>query len=58
MLFLLSSLAQVAKEQITVLGRFVVQACKTFWVQVNVNKVYMSQATFFMLVAAYIEYCI
>ena len=58
MLFLVSSLAQVAKEQMTVLGRFGVHICITFWVEVNVNKVYMSQATFFVAVAAYIQYCI
>ena len=46
MLFLVSSLAQVAKKQMTVLGRFGVYICITFWVEVNVNKVYMSQATF------------
>jgi len=58
MLFLVSFLAQVAKEQITVLGRFGVYICTTFWVEVNVNKVYMSQATFFLAVAAYSQYCI
>jgi len=42
MLFLVSSLAQVAKEQITVFGRFGVCICITFWVDVNVNNVYMS----------------
>jgi len=54
MLFLVSSLAQVTKEQMTVLGRFGVHICVTIWVEVNVNKVYMSQATFFVEVAAYI----
>jgi len=47
MLFLVSSLGQVAKEQMTVLGRLGVYICITFWVEVNVNKVYMLQATFF-----------
>jgi len=42
MLFLVSSLAQVAKEQITVFGRFGVRICITFWVDVNVNNVYIS----------------
>ena len=42
MLFLVSSLAQVLKEQITVLDRFGVHTCIAFWVEVNVNKVYMS----------------
>jgi len=46
MLFLVSSLAQVAEEQMTVLARFGVHICTTFWVEVNVNKVCMSQATF------------
>ena len=46
MLFLVSSLAQVAKKQMTVLGRFGVNICITLWVEANVNKVYMSQATF------------
>ena len=46
MLFLLSSLAQVAKKQMTVLGRFDVHICIIFWVEVNVNKVRMSQETF------------
>jgi len=58
MLFLVSSLAQVAKHQMTVLSRFGVLICTTFWVELNVNKVYMSQATFFVAVAAYIQYCI
>jgi len=56
MLFLVSSLLQVAKEQITLLGRFGVHICTTFWVEVN--EVYMSQATFFLTVAAYSQYCI
>jgi len=55
MLFLVSSLAQVAEEQMTVLGRFGVHICITFCVEVNVNKVYMSQTTFFVVVAAYIQ---
>jgi len=46
MLFLVSSLARIAIEQMTVLGRFGVHVCTTFWVEVNVNKVCMSQATF------------
>jgi len=58
MLFLVSSLAQVSKEQMTVLGRLDIHICITFWVEVNVNKVYMSQANFFVAVAAYIQYCI
>jgi len=58
MLFLVSSLAQVANEQMTTLGRFGVHICITFWVEVNVNKFYMSQATFFVEIAAYIQYCI
>jgi len=45
-LFLLSSLAQIAIEQMTVLGRFGVHVCMTFWVEVNVNKVCMSQRLF------------
>jgi len=56
MLFLVSSLAQVA--QMTVFGLFAGHICITFWVELNVNKVYMSQATFFVAVAAYIQYCI
>jgi len=58
MLFLVSSLAQVAKEHMTVLGGFGVHICTTFWVELNVNKVYMSQATFFVAVSAYIQSCI
>ena len=46
MLFLVSSLAQVTNKQMTVLSRFGVHVCITFWVEVNVNKVYMSRATF------------
>ena len=57
-LFLVSSLAQVAKEQMRVLDRSGVHICRTFWVELNVNEVYMSQATFFVAVAAYIQYCI
>jgi len=33
MLYLVSSLAQVAKEQTTVLGRFGVHNCINFWVE-------------------------
>jgi len=58
MLFLVSSLAQVATEQMTALDRFGVHICITFWVEVNVNKVCISQATFSVAVAAYIQYCI
>jgi len=54
MLFLVSSLPQVAKGQITVLGRFGVHICITFWVEVN--EVYMAQATFFLALAAYSQY--
>ena len=46
MLFLVSSIVQVAKHQMTVLSRFGVHICTTFWVEINVNKFYMSQATF------------
>ena len=58
MLFLVSSLAQVAKEQMTVPGRLGVHICITFRVEVNVDKVYMSQATIFVALAAYIQYCL
>jgi len=54
MLFVVSSLTQVAKDQITVLGRFGVHICITFWVEVN--EVYMSQETFFLAVGAYSQY--
>jgi len=37
MLFLVSSLVLVAEEQMTVLRRFGVHICITFWVEVNVN---------------------
>jgi len=57
-LFIVSSLAQVAKEQMAVFSQFGVHTCITFWVEVNVNKVYMAQATFFVAVAAYIQCCI
>ena len=56
MLFLVSSLAQVPKEEITVLGQFGVHICIPFWVEVN--EVSMSQATFFLAVSAYSQYCI
>jgi len=56
MLFLVSSLSQVSKEQITVLGRFGVHISITFWVEVN--EVYLPQATFFLAVATYSQYCI
>ena len=56
--FLVSSIAQVSKEQMTVLGRFGVHICITFWVELNVNKLYISQATFIVAVAAYIQHCI
>jgi len=39
MLFLVSYLVQVAKQQMTVLSRFCVHICITFWVELNVNKV-------------------
>jgi len=55
MLFLVSSLAQAAKEQVTVLGRYGVHICINIWVELNVNEVYMSQATFFVAIAAYIQ---
>ena len=58
MLFFVSSLAQVAKHQMTVPSELGVHICITFWVQLNVNKVYMSQATFFVAVAAYIQHCV
>jgi len=58
MLLLVSSLVQVAEEQMTVFDQFVVHICITFWVELNVNKVYISQVTFFVAVAAYIQYCI
>jgi len=58
MLVLVSYLAQVAKHQMTWLCRFGVHICITFWVDLNVNKVYISQATFFMAVAACIQHCI
>ena len=58
MLFLVSSRAQNAKHQMTVLSRFGVHICIPFWVELNVNKVYISQATFFVAVAAYIQHCI
>ena len=54
-MLLISSLAQVGKEQMTVLGRFGVHIGITFWVELNANKVYMSQATFFVAVAVYIQ---
>jgi len=56
MLFVVSSLTQVANDQITVLGRFGVHICITFWLEVN--KVNMSQETFFLAVAACSQYCI
>jgi len=40
----------------TMLGRFGVHICITFWIELNVNKICISQATFFVAVAAYI-YC-
>ena len=58
MLVLVSYLAQVAKHQMTGLSRFGVHIYITFWVELNVNKVYISQATFFMAVAACIQHCI
>jgi len=58
MLFFASCHAQVAQEQMMVLSRFGVHICITFWVEVNVNKVYMSQASFFVAVAACIQYYI
>jgi len=57
MLFLVSFLVQVAKKQMTALGRFGVHICITLWVEVNVNKVDMLQATV-VAVAACIQYCI
>jgi len=38
-LFFVSSLAQAAKEQMAVLGRFGVHTCITFWFKLNVNKI-------------------
>ena len=46
------------QEQMTVLGRFGLHICINFWIELNVNKIYMSQATFFVAVAAYIQHCI
>jgi len=39
----------------TVLSRFGVHICITFWVELNVNKPYMSQASFVVAVTAYIH---
>jgi len=36
-LFFVSSLAQVAKEQMRVINRFGVHICITFWVELNVS---------------------
>jgi len=58
MLFLVSFLAQVTKEQMTVLSQFGVQVCITFSIEVNLNEVYMSQATLFVAADAYIQYCL
>jgi len=35
MLFLVSALVQIAKHQMTVLSRFDVHICITFWVEIN-----------------------
>jgi len=42
----------------TVLSQFGVHICVTFWVELYVNKVYISQATFVVAVAAHIQHCI
>ena len=57
MLFLVPSLARVAKEQMTMLGRFDVRICITFRVEVNMKKV-TCRKRLFVAVAAYIQYCI
>jgi len=56
--YFLSLLLPKLQEQMMVLGLFGVHICITFWVEVNANKIYISQATFFVVVAAYIQYCI
>jgi len=58
MQFLVFYLAQVGKHQMTVLSLFGVHICISFCVELNVNKVYISQVTFFVAVAAYIQHCI
>jgi len=40
----------------TVLGRFGLHICVTFWVELNAIKIHMLQATFFVVVAAYIQH--
>ena len=57
-LFLVSSLAQIAQHQLTVLSRLGVHVCITFCVAFNMNNIYIAQATFFVAVSAYIQHCI
>jgi len=57
-LFLVSSLAQIAQHQLTVLSRLGVHVCITFCVAFNMNNINIAQATFFVAVSAYIQHCI
>jgi len=58
MWYLLSLPLSKSKEQTTVLGRFGLHICMTFWVEINAIKIHMLQATFFVAVAAYIQHSI
>jgi len=46
MLFLVSYPAQITKHQMTVLRRFGIHICITFWVELSAIKIHMLQATF------------
>ena len=46
MLVLVSYLAQAAKHQMTGFSRFGVHICISFWVELNVNKVYIRKRSF------------
>jgi len=56
--YLLSLPLSKLQEQMTVLGRFGLHICITFWVELNAIKIHMLQSTFFVAVAAYIQHSI
>jgi len=56
--YLLSLPLSKLQEQMTVLCRFGIHICITFWVELSAIKIHMLQATFFVAVAAHTQHYI